>query len=75
MRYYFDIRDNFYASEDDLGVEMSGVDAARQEAVKVASSIAGEVFLAKGSEVIVRVRDQERPLFEVALSLCERDLG
>ena len=74
MRYYFDVRDDFYSAEDEKGEELADVDAARREAVRVATSIAGDVFGADGSSITVRVRDQVQPLFELRVSLSRREL-
>jgi Domain of unknown function (DUF6894) len=74
MRYFFDIRDDFFAAEDDQGEELAGPDIARREAVKVATSIAEDLFVANGSEITVIVRDEERPLFEIIVNLRTRDL-
>jgi hypothetical protein len=43
MRYYFDIRDDHYAADDQEGTELGGNDAAWQEAIKTATMIAGDV--------------------------------
>jgi hypothetical protein len=74
MRYFFDIRDDFYSADDADGEELSGVDAAHREAVKVATSIAGDLFIAKGSEITVTVRDEQRPLFAISVNLSRKDL-
>ncbi|WLB24120.1 DUF6894 family protein [Bradyrhizobium japonicum] len=75
MRYFFDIRDDFYSADDADGEELSGIDAAHREAVKVATSIAGDVFVAEGFEITVTVRDEERPIFEVSVNLNRKDLA
>jgi hypothetical protein len=74
MRYFFDIRDDFYSAEDMDGEELPGIDAAHKEAIKVATSIAGDLFVAKGSEITVTVRDEQRPLFAVSVNLSRKDL-
>ena len=74
MRYYFDNDDDFYSANDDAGEELSGIDAARHEAVKVATSIARDLFTANGSGITVTVRDKTQAVFEVSVSLSRRDL-
>ncbi|MGC2775167.1 MAG: hypothetical protein WA418_05940 [Bradyrhizobium sp.] len=74
MRYFFDIRDNFYAADDEDGVEYSDSAAARREALKVATSIAEDLFIANGSEISVTVRDKDGPLFELIVNLQTKEL-
>ncbi len=69
-RYYFDIDDGETASEDDEGLELSGVAEARYRAISVLPNIAEEV-LPDGDEreFSVTVRDAAgAPLFRAALS-------
>ncbi len=75
MRYFFDIRDDFYAAEDNDGEELAGIEAARREAVRVASSIAGDLFASEGSAITVTVRDENRPVFEVNVNISRRNLA
>jgi hypothetical protein len=74
MRYFFDIRDDFYAANDDDGAEFSDPATARREAVKVATSIAEDIFTAHGSQIAVTVRDNEGPLFEIIVNLKTKTL-
>jgi len=74
MRYFFDIRDDFYAAVDDQGQELTDPDAARREAVKLAISIARDVFAADGAEITVTTRSEEQSLFDVTVTLRTRDL-
>lgn len=74
MRYFFDIRDDFYASDDPDGEELAGPEAARREAIKIATSIAGDVFVSNGAKVAVTVRDGQRSLFEVIVTLSAEEI-
>ncbi|AWL93011.1 hypothetical protein CIT37_12935 [Bradyrhizobium ottawaense] len=74
MRYFFDIRDDSYSADDDAGEYLPDIDAARREAVRIATQIAGDIFLAKGSEVRVVVRGELKPLFEITVKLKTKDL-
>jgi hypothetical protein len=69
MRYYFDIRDDHYAADDQEGTALGGNDAAWQEAIKTATMIAGDVFIAGGSAVTVTVRNSSEPIFAIRLSM------
>ena len=69
-RYYFDIDDGETASEDDEGLELSGLAEARYRAISVLPNIAQEV-LPDGDEreFSVIVRDSKgAALFRAALS-------
>ena len=72
-RFYFDVRDDFYSADDNVGSDLAGVETARREAVRLVTSIATDVFNANGSGVTVKVRDDDRALFEVSVSLSCRD--
>ena len=74
MRFYFDIHDDFYSSPDRDGGDFPNVQAAWIEAVTVATSIARDVFTAKGTQVTVSVRDDIQPLFEMTLTLTSKKL-
>ncbi|MGL9622384.1 hypothetical protein QRQ56_30865 [Bradyrhizobium sp. U531] len=74
MRYFFDIRDDLYTADDDTGEEHVSLEAARQEAVKIATSIAADLFASNGSEVRVIVRDERAPLLEVTVTLATKEL-
>ena len=73
MRFYFDIRDDFYAATDRDGINLPTVDAARKEGSDIAASIARDLFQSNGSRVIVTVRDDTRRLFELILTLTQED--
>jgi hypothetical protein len=69
MRFYFDIRDDFYVSTDTDGLILTDVESARKEAIAAATSIAEDVFKAKGSQVMLSVRDEVNTLFELTITL------
>jgi hypothetical protein len=75
MRYYFDIRDDFYAVSDADGGDFATVDEARREAIAIAVSIARDVFNASGSQLTVTVRDEVKPLLELTLTLSHNDVA
>jgi hypothetical protein len=75
MRFYFDIRDDFYSATDHDGVNLPTVDAARKEGSDIAASIARDLFRSSGSRVVVTVRNDERPVFELTLTLTQEDFG
>lgn len=74
MRYFFDIRDDFYSADDDAGEDLPDIDAARREAVRIATHIASDIFVANGSEVRGVIRGEQKPLFEVTVKLNTKDL-
>jgi hypothetical protein len=74
MRFYFDIRDDFYALTDTDGLVCPDVESAKKEAISAATSIARDVFEAKGSQVVVSVRDEVKLLFEMTVTLKQNDL-
>jgi hypothetical protein len=74
MRFYFDIRDDFYVATDREGLNLPTVDAARREGSDIAASIARDLFQSNGSRVVVTVRNDTRPLFELTLTLTQEDL-
>jgi hypothetical protein len=73
MRFYFDIQDDFYIASDDAGGDFPSVEAARREAVTVATSIARDLFMANGSQVTVTVRDDVKPLWQMTVTLTRKD--
>lgn len=73
MRYFFDIRDDFFAVCDSVGTEYSSIEAARKEAIVTATSIAKDVFTSKGSRVAIIVRTEDRPLFEMTVTLGRKE--
>lgn len=75
MRYYFDIRDDFFAVSDGEGTEYISLEAARKEAIVTVTSIARDVFTAKGSQVTVTVRSEDGPLFEMTVTLGRKEFG
>jgi len=75
MRYYFDIRDDLLAVSDGEGTEYASLEAARKEAIIAVTSIARDVFTAKGSQVTVTVRNEQGPLFEMTVTLDCKEIG
>ena len=74
MRYFFDIRDDFYAANDDDGADFLDPAAARREALRAATTIAEDLFIANGSAIKVTVWDDDGPLFEIVVYLKMKDL-
>ena len=58
-RYYFDIHDEARFTTDDTGVELDGLEAARQEAARTLGEIARDI-LPNGDrhEVVIEVKDE-----------------
>ncbi len=58
-RYFFDIHDGPHFTTDEIGVELDGIEAARQEAVKALAGIIQEI-LSDGDqhEVVIEVKDE-----------------
>jgi hypothetical protein len=69
MRFFFDIDDDHYSAKDGNGVDLPDVDAARQHASKVATSVAYDLFEAGGSKVVVTVRDDARSRLALSVEL------
>ena len=73
-RYYFDINDDQFSIVDTHGTDLSGLEAAKKEAVMIATSIARDIFPSGGgASVRINVRDEHTRLFTatVALQLTE----
>jgi hypothetical protein len=68
-RYYFDIHDDDLFTPDDEGVDLDGVEAARDEAARTLGEIARDVLPGSLRRVLkVEVRDEDRePLLEARL--------
>ncbi len=67
--YYFDTRDNDRFIQDDDGVELADLDAARQIAAASLAELAVDVL--PGSErrvLIVEVREGQEPVLEARLT-------
>jgi hypothetical protein len=58
-RYFFDIHDGARSTTDDTGVELDGLEAARQEAARTLGEIARDI-LPDGDrhEVVIEVKDE-----------------
>ena len=74
MRVYFDIKDDFFAAVDAEGAELPGLEAAEREAIAMATSVARDVFSSRGTEVLVTVRNDKQPLFELRVTAARKDM-
>jgi hypothetical protein len=70
-RYYFDFRNDDACTFDDVGVVLTGIEAARDEAVRKIAQHAREVLPRAVRRVLgIEVRDEaKRPVIEVKLVL------
>ena len=68
-RYYFDIQDGDLFTPDDDGVELEGVEAARDEAARTLGEMARDVLPGTARRVLkVEVRNEaKQPLLEARL--------
>ena len=65
MRYFFDTRDNRTFIEDEVGVELSGFEAAKELAAVSLAELAKEVLPGSIRRVLsVEVRDMVRPILK-----------
>ena len=65
MRYFFDTRDNRTFIEDEVGVELSGFEAAKELAAVSLAELAKEVLPGSLRRVLsVEVRDMHRPILK-----------
>jgi hypothetical protein len=75
MRFYFDIKDDFFAAADDEGADHPDARAAEKEAIATAASVARDVFTSGGSHVIVTLRNDEQSVLELAITLARKPLN
>lgn len=69
-RYYFDIDDDQYSIADTHGADLSGPEAAKKEAIMIATSIARDIFPSGGgARVSVSVRDEQERLFTATVAM------
>jgi hypothetical protein len=69
MRYFFDTRDNGSFIEDDVGVELSSLKAAKELAAVSLAELARDVLPGSIKRVLsVEVRDVLRPILEDVLT-------
>jgi uncharacterized protein DUF6894 len=68
-RYYFDIHDDQFSTIDDAGAELVGMEAAKAHAIRVAASVAQDIFPRGCHEVAVAVRVAEKPVFSAKVVL------
>jgi hypothetical protein len=76
MKFYFDIRDGGELTEDDAGVDLPGVNAARLQATIALTEMARDYLPRDGDErrLAIRVRTDEGPQFDVSLDYELEDL-
>ena len=69
-RYYFDIADDQYSIADTEGADFSEPEAAKREAIMIATSIARDLFPSGGgARVSVSVREQQERLFTATVAM------
>jgi len=70
-RYYFDLRDEYFAVRDTKGEEWRDAHSAGERASLILSQVAGEVPLTEGQKSIcATVRDEaDRVVFSATLSI------
>jgi hypothetical protein len=69
-RYYFDVSDGHYATEDIEGMEIANDAGAEKEAITAAVSMARDAFPSRATEkLVVRVRRELEVVFEATVSL------
>ena len=70
-RFYFDIADGENSVRDTDGIDLSGLDEARKEALRVLPDVAREVMPdGDNRNIVARVRDESgRFVFQATLSL------
>jgi hypothetical protein len=68
-RYYFDFRDGDACTFDDVGVDLEGIEAARDEAARALGEMARDVLPGASRRVLgVEVRDEAKePLLDARL--------
>ena len=74
MRFYFDVKDDFFAAIDEEGTELASLKAAERDAIAMATAVARDLFSSRGTEVLVTVRDGKQPLFELRITAARKDL-
>ena len=70
-RYYFDLRENDHLMFDDVGVELSDLDAAHREGFRSLMTIASEMPMALTSQrqLTLEVRDECGLVFSLSAAL------
>jgi hypothetical protein len=68
-RYFFDFRDGDHSTTDDDGINLAGLDAARDEAARALAEMARDVLPGSARRVLVaEVKDEaKQPLLEARL--------
>jgi len=72
-RYYFDLREGTELFPDEDGVELPTLRAAQMEAARALGAMAQELEpTAEGQDMSIEVRNEDGPLFQVALVFAIR---
>ena len=72
-RYYFDLREGTELFLDEDGVELPTLRAAQREAARALGAMAQELEpTAEGQDMSIEVRNEDGPLFQVALVFAIR---
>jgi len=72
-RYYFDLREGVELYPDEDGVELPSLRAAEMEAARALGAMAQELEpTAEGRDIAIEVRNEDGPLFQVALVFAIR---
>jgi len=72
-RYYFDLREGTELFLDEDGVELPTLRAAQMEAARALGAMAQELEpTAEGQDMSIEVRNEDGPLFQVALVFAIR---
>ena len=68
-RYYFDTRENGNLITDEIGVDLPGIEAARNEAARSLAELALDVLPSTvRKELAVEVRDESHPVVRATLT-------
>ena len=71
MKFYFDMREGANVVTDDSGVELSDLNAAVREAIRTATDVAKEIFLAGGDCIAIDIREGDKPRLSVVVQLAK----
>jgi len=68
-RYFFDTRDDDRFIEDDVGLELDGLDSVKAQAALSLAELARDVLPGSTKRVLtVEVRDEEQPVLRAILT-------
>lgn len=71
MKFYFDMREGANVVTDDSGVELPDLNAAVREAIRTATDVAKEFFLAGGDRIAIDIREGDEPRLSVVVQLAK----